>query len=260
MPVWFSPRGRLGMMAAVIVLIVCAVLLTRARNDSNVGPGPVPLDVAIEQIAASPSVLHTSPVRRPSVPIPVDVFTPSSLKSPFGLSGVMPGLPSLTITPDNLPSQLVSDLPLDWPHELLAQNIGPLGCSDCTALHSSFSGFRSGGYAGGGGVGGSTGAGAGGGSGAAAPGEFLENLDTTPLESLFNPGSPNGPSENQGSSGSEGAPPGEPNRNGSPNHLVSYGPPGQEPVSVPEPSTMVLLGMSVAAALAGRGFTGKRRG
>jgi hypothetical protein len=230
------------MMAAVIALIACTILLTRGRDDSNLEAVPPP--GGIKLTPASPMATDTWPHTRP--PIPVDVLMPPSTSEPSsGLFSEIPGSISIDSLQD-LPFNPVFDATHDWPNELFAQNFesGLPGCLDCASLHSAVGGFRSSGFFGGGGGGVSSGGGTWVGSGAAGPGDIPESLDAHAAEGVRALGSRGGLGMNQGSSDS----------------WVSQRSAGQQAVSVPEPSTMVLLGTGVAAALVRRRFTEKRRG
>jgi hypothetical protein len=248
------------MMAAALVLIVCAVLLTPG-DDSRLESGRVV--TAIPPRAVTPSVTRVSPSKR--LPISIDIFTQSfPASSTFDLFDEFSGSSSINAMED-LSSQSLSDWMLEWsrPDGLLSQDIlsGPFGCTDCASLHSSLAGGRSGSYSGGGGVGGSGFAGGLSGLRSAGLGDIPDDIATQSVQTLVALSSATGTYGDHGPSGlnNSSPPPVERNRQESLN-LVSPNPDGSAPVSVPEPSTMALLGIGIAAAMMKRGSTSKRRG
>lgn len=255
MPVSLSPRGRRVVMAAVIALVVWAFLRSPEADDGILAP--VPLDATIKQVAVPRSATHTS-LSRPSISLDAITGTSSDL-SPFGLLDDISGLRSPIDSLEALLSHPLSDATLDWPNALFAQNIdtAPTGCVGCVGLFSSVGGFRPVGFSGGGGVSGA----ASGGSGAAGPGSVHDNLYVEAVESLLEWNSTLGAGENHGLSDWEnsGQLPSQPNTFQTPSLMADL-PGGQPPLSVPEPSTMVLLATGAGGAVLRRGLARKRRG
>jgi hypothetical protein len=261
MPVWLSPR-RLGMMAAVIAVIVCTLLLTRRGDDSTLEPNDVSPHAPIERIAATPPATRMSPLTQPSLLI--DALAPPLLEVPsYGSFDETDGTTSLTSALEDVPSHPLSQPTLVWPHELFASNIvgGLSGCGDCTWLHSPGAGLHSVGFPGAGGRRGAA-SGTGSGLGTAGSEDTRETLDAQAVQTLVEVSSPS-EDGNRGSSSFDSkdpAPPwGDSNSTELPD-LVSHGPGSREAVSVPEPSTMVLLGAGAAAAMTGWRSRRKRRG
>lgn len=151
MPAWLSPRVRLGVMASVIVVIVCALLLTPGSSDSDPPPGSVATSVPTPTIEPSGATLPPT-YRTPMRALPqavVDSFaltgrserlkiTESSWRnsSPPSSTGSLPGVEASTqlvgadpatwsglqATPDGFGEFVLADrgIHLDW-H----------GCADC---------------------------------------------------------------------------------------------------------------------------------
>ena len=289
MPVFLSPRFQLGMMAVVTVLIVCTVLLTRPGDDTILVPDPVLVVDAIEPDASTPLLTDGALSQEVSLDVPPSSLEPSTV-APFNeISGSMS-----FASPEGLFPQALSDRMDEGsdPDELFVQDIlagrfasdllsghlapdllsGPFECRDCTPSHSSVDGFRSGGSAGAGGVGGVGGVGAAGGGGSAwatgGPGDIPEDLSAEFERALFELSSSISGGGDQGGSDSgvsdsgvsalKMPSPDERNMRESPD-LVASNDGASGPVSVPEPSTMALLGTGLAASMMRRGWARTRR-
>jgi hypothetical protein len=250
----------MGMMAAVIALIVCTLLLTGRGDDSALEPDDVSLNAPIDRVAETSSATHMSPMMQP--PLVIDALSPRVLEVPsFGSFVETDGTISLTSALEDVPSHPVSPPTIVWPHELFASSMvgGLSGCGDCTWLHSAGAGFHSVGFPGGGGARGVA-SGTGSRAGTAGVEDTRETLVARAAQAVVEVSSPS-EDGNRGSSSfdpKDTAPPGYSNPPELPD-LVSHGPGGRETVSVPEPSTIVLLGAGLAA-MTGWKSKRKRRG
>lgn len=89
MPAWLSPRVRLGVMVSVIVLIVCALLLTPGRSDGDDDP---PDALAQSTAASAPATATPLATYKPrAVALPQAVITTLRLRSSESSNDPLPG-------------------------------------------------------------------------------------------------------------------------------------------------------------------------
>jgi hypothetical protein len=278
-------------MASIIVLIACALLLTPIGSDDHTTVSSSPTSASIEQIAAAPSATDTSPsaasphvaetsskslLTRSSIDVGEWSNASDSDAAHLFLSESLPDW--LGESPDDEQSLLAS-LPLCLDCGLTPPSLAHLGSFQDTGIDSADSisggsGFLSGlfggrgysrsGFSGGGGFGG-------GGTGGGGIGRGT-GLDST--AGLIELGGPTGSGGNHGDSGRHG---GNGNGNGNGNGRgYGYGPtddiylppvtpnnPGSNsttPVSVPEPSTMLLTGIGAISLMIRSRIALKRQG
>ena len=260
------PRVRLGVMASVFVLILCALLLTPHGYDNRHTPDPDSRpSAAIDRIEATPQTTN-SPELEPPATDPLTSF--SVAPSPITLTTNVAQTTAESDGALDSSSPAVSEPAFDWlganplaDHGILM----PLpGCRDCDPVPGQSAGLFpssiSGGAAGSGGGGGT---GGGGGAGQARSlGLTIPLTDSNPL--IF--------SDNIVGGGDPGAsappldtkrPPDGPNvgNGGTPVQPIALIDPRPPDVAqVPEPTALVLTGAGALGFMIRVGLARKRRG